>query len=1104
MQTQMKNNIAIRSILVLLTVLLMVGGADAQLMDSPWAKFHQNLNNTGQSSYSSTSDGTLKWSYVTSGAIRSSPAIDSNGIIYVGSDNWDLQAIYPNGTLKWEYSTAGSIESSPAIDSNGIIYVGSKDNNLHAVYPNGTLKWKYATGNDIYSSPAIDSNGIIYVGSYDGKLYAIYPNGTMKWNYTTDTYIYYSSPAIDVNGIIYIGNNNGNLYAIYPNGNLKWNYTTTYGNLSAPAIDLNGIIYVGSQDGKLYAINQNGTSKWNYTTGGSIFQSSPAIASDGTIYIGSNDTKLYAINQDGTMKWNYTTGNDIYSSPAIDSNGVVYIGNYENYIFAIYPNGALKWSYLTSGYIYSSPAIASDGMIYVGSYDGNLYAFESLSTYDLSGYVKDTNDLPIQDATLTFWNETFSIMTISNSVGYWNLSEQLSDGFYDFVVQKTGYADTQGYGSFYTIGLLETNITLYSVNINGTTYDAITGLALPNTDVHLSVPNYWGNETTRWFNTTSNATGSYNLSGFLVDKTIFVNASKSGYIHNDFNVTPIYAGNYIMDLYLMPTDPCPGKVCGLTLSYPWYQSLGSVNVTVSNTTFSNFTLSNTTTGYFEIPIYNNETYNLFGIKNKYTTATNNIIVTGGTNVSYLILHPIYNLTIKARDYATTKMITNFNTYKDNISVQAINGTVVYQVDYGIYTISVQATGYYPLQKTIFVPQDKEVIFDLTPISETIEITSPHYVKIIIQSITGKRYENTIVNVYNNSNVSVLEFEGISGTDGAVTFKLIQTTRYRIHFYNTAYNFNKNYSLYPTDSQYTLIPDINSITLINGLTYSLLMTNTSVTFTWNDVYNETLFVNMSISNVSEYTLYNFYSSVTLDKPTPSDNYSVCLTGSSYNIPTTMWNLMDHNGNDTHFYNTEGTTEYGFYVQSLNSPSNFSIWVNITNSTTNTFKWYYGYSLTHSSNISNVSTTPNSISLYYLSEPTSINMGTATLSASQSSIDKVGTLGYYFKAPSSTYKINITIPTVSHGTLNIVKSFKPAGYVIPMSGVSEWVVLGIGMTMLIFTGMLFGYNHAGIGALIVVGLAILLSVVGLIKLTFAGQGILAIAAFLSIIGLLRGRR
>ena len=63
--------------------------------------------------------------------------------------------------------------SSPAIDANGVIYVGSRDKKLYAINPNGTMKWFVETGSAIESSAAINQDGTIYIASTDGKLYAI-------------------------------------------------------------------------------------------------------------------------------------------------------------------------------------------------------------------------------------------------------------------------------------------------------------------------------------------------------------------------------------------------------------------------------------------------------------------------------------------------------------------------------------------------------------------------------------------------------------------------------------------------------------------------------------------------------------------------------------------------------------------------------------------------------------------------------------------------------------------------------------------------------------------------------------------------------------------
>ena len=53
------------------------------------------------------------------------------------------------GTLKWSYTTGNAVRSSPAIAADGTIYVGSNDRNLYAINPNGSLKWAYAVGNSL-------------------------------------------------------------------------------------------------------------------------------------------------------------------------------------------------------------------------------------------------------------------------------------------------------------------------------------------------------------------------------------------------------------------------------------------------------------------------------------------------------------------------------------------------------------------------------------------------------------------------------------------------------------------------------------------------------------------------------------------------------------------------------------------------------------------------------------------------------------------------------------------------------------------------------------------------------------------------------------------
>lgn len=332
-------------------------------------------------------DGSFKWHSLTGYLVESSPALASDGTLYVGNRANRLLAITPTGSLKWPFTAGSWIDSTPAIGTDGTIYVGSYDFNLYALAPgNGSQKWAFPTGGIIYSSPALGSDGTIYVGSEDGSLYAIAPSGAKLWSYKTGGAID-SSPAIGSDGTIYVGSLDHALYAVAPDGRLKWTFPTGDGIVAPPAIGADGTIYVGSKDSHLYALTPGGNSKWSATTGGAI-ETSPAIGPTGTIYFASLDANLYAVTSDGSPLWNIlpsgSAKDPIYSSPAVRSDGTIVLGagTYDEnnpaqstcQVVAVNSDSSIKWRYGTPDNVDSSPVIGPDGTIYVGCWDGNLYA----------------------------------------------------------------------------------------------------------------------------------------------------------------------------------------------------------------------------------------------------------------------------------------------------------------------------------------------------------------------------------------------------------------------------------------------------------------------------------------------------------------------------------------------------------------------------------------------------------------------------------------------------------------------------------------------------------------------------------------------------------
>lgn len=361
---------------------------DGGPMDSPWPMYSHDVRHTGLSPYS-TADNPLteKWRFPLSwSSFYAGFILDTNGVIYGGSTY--IYAIYSNGTMKWAYPTYGIIESTPAIDENGVIYIGTiwaNTNYLHAIYSNnGTLKWAYPVGNDIDSSPAIGADGTIYFGDWNGYVHAVNPDGTRKWIYHTGDVIT-SSPAIGDDGTIYIGSHDDYVYAFYPNGTVKWRFQTGAWVHSSPTIGPDGTIYIGSDDSYLYSLRENGSMIWRCHIGGGTW-CSPTLGDDGILYLGTYDMKFHAIYPNGTIKWTYNAPGRIWfgSSATVSSDGTIFFGTTtqdggSGALIALNPDGTERFKN-TYGYYATSPTIGEDGTVYAASFDyegmnGHLHAF---------------------------------------------------------------------------------------------------------------------------------------------------------------------------------------------------------------------------------------------------------------------------------------------------------------------------------------------------------------------------------------------------------------------------------------------------------------------------------------------------------------------------------------------------------------------------------------------------------------------------------------------------------------------------------------------------------------------------------------------------------
>jgi len=287
--------------------------------------------------YAIESDGTVAWSFDMHGKVDSGPAVDAEGNVYV--DAWSeppgghLYKLNSTGVAVWSYYTRSG-DSSPVVDDDGTVFVGSTESKFIAIASDGTLKWSYDLSNPCYSHPCLDGLGNVYFGTLGDYVYCLdTENGSVNWSYVAGGAIE-GGVALDLAGRALFGSADDKLYCLNPDGTFAWSYTTGDDVDATPAIGVNGSVYFGSCDNTFYALDADGNLLWSYETGDNI-RSSAAIDGNGNLYFGSADTNLYCLSSGGALLWTWQTGDEVHGSPAIAPDGSVVFGSLDYKIYCL-------------------------------------------------------------------------------------------------------------------------------------------------------------------------------------------------------------------------------------------------------------------------------------------------------------------------------------------------------------------------------------------------------------------------------------------------------------------------------------------------------------------------------------------------------------------------------------------------------------------------------------------------------------------------------------------------------------------------------------------------------------------------------------------------
>lgn len=254
-----------------------------------------------------------------------SVAVDSDGFVYSGSDDYTVKKITPTGAQVWSFTGHTSNVDSVVVDTKGFVYSGSADDTVKKIAPDGTQVWSFNGSSGDVNSVAVDANGFVYSGNDDFSVRKITSEGSQVWSFTEHTDSV-RTVAVGLDGSVYSGSDDFSVRKITPEGSQVWSFTEHTDSVRAVAVDANGFVYSGSRDGTVKKITPDGNLVWSFTEHTSDVWA-VVVGSDGCVYSGSRDGTVRKITPEGNQVWKcYGHDNDV-NSVAVGLDGFIYSGS---------------------------------------------------------------------------------------------------------------------------------------------------------------------------------------------------------------------------------------------------------------------------------------------------------------------------------------------------------------------------------------------------------------------------------------------------------------------------------------------------------------------------------------------------------------------------------------------------------------------------------------------------------------------------------------------------------------------------------------------------------------------------------------------------------
>lgn len=277
--------------------------------------------------------GRIVWEYATSAATYGAgPAVGADGTVYFGTEDSEgsFYAVSASGALRWKKSLGAAVKASPAVTSDGVVYALANGGLLFAFdAASGDEKWSAVQSGDA-GGVAVDRDGTVYIGTSKG-VWAYSADGTLKWSCDTAHAVTERGGSLAIGeGVLYATlKSKGGCAAIdTATGRTLWKFASQVGDCYHPVVDGEGTVYFCEKNGYLYAVDGTGSEKWIDQADKNYIYSGFALGADGKAYISqyASPFNLLSFEASGTRSVVMTIDAQTMSPVSIGPDGRVYYG----------------------------------------------------------------------------------------------------------------------------------------------------------------------------------------------------------------------------------------------------------------------------------------------------------------------------------------------------------------------------------------------------------------------------------------------------------------------------------------------------------------------------------------------------------------------------------------------------------------------------------------------------------------------------------------------------------------------------------------------------------------------------------------------------------